>query len=122
MQGVGPDLEALVERLERLISTKTVVGEPIHVGDVTLIPILDVSFGFGGGGGESREKEEGGTGAGAGAGARISSKAVLVIRGSDVTLLPIHKGGTLEKLVEALPDVISRFKSQHRQEESEAQS
>ena len=112
MQGVGPSLEAIVERLERLVSTKTVIGEPMQVGDVTLIPVLDVAFGFGGGGGESKEKGEcgAGSGSGAGAGARISPRAVLVIRGSDVTLLPLQKGGTFEKLVDSLPEVLAKLK------------
>jgi len=37
-----------VSELERLISTKNVVGEPIAMGDRVMIPISGYGFGFGG--------------------------------------------------------------------------
>lgn len=40
----------LAERLSNDLHLKTVVGEPIKVGAVTLIPILTVDVSFGGGG------------------------------------------------------------------------
>jgi len=40
--------------IEKVLSTRTVVGEPITIQDVTLIPLISVGFGFGAGGGEGR--------------------------------------------------------------------
>jgi len=37
-------IEALGAQLEKFISTKTVFGEPVVAGRVTLIPIQQVSF------------------------------------------------------------------------------
>lgn len=43
-------VDALAQRLGNDLHVKTVVGEPIKVGSVTLIPILMIDVGFGGGG------------------------------------------------------------------------
>ncbi len=42
--------DALSQRLSSELHVKTVVGEPVKVGSVTLIPILMVDVHFGGGG------------------------------------------------------------------------
>ena len=42
--------DALAQRLSSDIHVKTVVGEPIKAGSVTLIPILTMDVSFGGGG------------------------------------------------------------------------
>ena len=41
-------LNTLFERLEKLLRTETVVGEPLHVGSITIIPLITVSMGVGG--------------------------------------------------------------------------
>lgn len=33
--------------MENFVSTKTVVGEAIHIGDTIILPLVDVSFGVG---------------------------------------------------------------------------
>jgi uncharacterized spore protein YtfJ len=43
--------EAMAQRLNSSLQVKTVVGEPIKVGRVTLLPIMMIDIGFGGGGG-----------------------------------------------------------------------
>jgi len=42
--------DALAQRLSNDLHVKTVVGEPIKAGSVTLIPIMMIDVGFGGGG------------------------------------------------------------------------
>ncbi len=43
--------ESLAQRLSNNLNVKHIVGEPIKVGKVTIIPIMMVDLGFGGGGG-----------------------------------------------------------------------
>ena len=43
--------EAMARRLNSSLQVKTVVGEPMKVGKITLIPIMMIDIGFGGGGG-----------------------------------------------------------------------
>ena len=43
------ELKDLLSQLEGFITTKSVVGEAIHMGDTILLPLVDVSFGAGAG-------------------------------------------------------------------------
>jgi uncharacterized spore protein YtfJ len=43
--------EAMAQRLNSSLQVRTVVGEPMKLGKVTLIPIMMIDIGFGGGGG-----------------------------------------------------------------------
>ena len=43
-------LEFTADRAQALADSQSVAGEPLHVGDVTLIPVSSISCGFAGGG------------------------------------------------------------------------
>jgi uncharacterized spore protein YtfJ len=68
-------LKTTVEELDRLLSTKKIVGEPIVFEDRIVIPVSEFGFGFGAGGG----KGERGGGEGGGAGGGISPVALVII-------------------------------------------
>ena len=57
------DIESLFEKsiseIERMLNSKTVVGEPIEIAGNTLIPLVNVGFGFGVGSGEGNEPQKG---------------------------------------------------------------
>ncbi len=42
-------VEALFNGMDGVISSKTVVGEAIHIGDTIILPLVDVSFAVGAG-------------------------------------------------------------------------
>ena len=104
--------------IEKVLGSKTVVGEPIIIGDTTLIPLISVGFGFGGGGGsgkgEGKQQAEGfgeGLGGGGGAGGGVKPIAVVVVDKDGARIEPI-KGGmatAIEKLGETVPEMMSRF-------------
>jgi len=105
------DVAVLFEKLENFVKTKTVVGEAIQIGDTTLIPFVTVSFGLGSGGGDGTDnKGSKGVGGGAGIGARIVPTAVLVMQGDKIEMLSISKPGNLGKLLEMVPELITKFK------------
>lgn len=121
------DVERLVKttmgEIEKLLTTKTVVGEPIMVDGKTLIPLISVGFGFGAGGGSgkaSMKQPQEGTGGGTGGGAGIRPIAVIISDKDGIRIEPI-KGGlaaALEKVAEtAIPMIMKRGQSQ---EESSA--
>jgi uncharacterized spore protein YtfJ len=66
-------LEAIAERVSASASVKNVYGDPIVMGDRTVIPAAQVRYGFGGGGG-SRPEAENASGGGSGAGGRVSAR------------------------------------------------
>ncbi len=103
-------INLIFEKLENFFKTKTVVGEPIQIGETTLVPFISVVFGMGSGGGsENVDKGPSAVGGGAGSGAKISPTAVLVIQGSKVELLPINKSGGLDKLLDLVPGIIDKI-------------
>lgn len=102
-------IEALGAQLEKFISTKTVFGEPVVAGRVTLIPIQQVSFGFGSGGGKGGNEKESGSGVGSGGGAVLRPLAIVAVRDDgDVQLFTFEGRGLADKVIERLPDVISK--------------
>jgi uncharacterized spore protein YtfJ len=97
--------------VEKALSTKTVVGEPITIGDATLIPVISVGFAFGAGGGEgkSEAKRTGeGTGGGVGGGAWAKPRAVIVVDKNGVRIEPItgRLSFAMEKLGETVPRML----------------
>jgi sporulation protein YtfJ len=109
--GVEDVMKEVSEELERLVSTKTVVGEAMEAGGKTIIPISKVSFGFGSGGGEGKKSEtESSFGGGGGAGAKIDPVAFLVISEEDVRLLKLSSKGDIDKLIESVPEIIGKIK------------
>lgn len=98
--------------LERLVNTRTIIGEPIVFGTSTIIPVSKVSFGFGTGGGEGRKKgEEEGFGGGGGAGAKIEPVAFILMSPEGVKLLPVSGKVDIGQIIESVPDLIDKMKS-----------
>ena len=46
-------MTSLLKGVDSVLSAKTVVGEPVNVGDTILVPLVDVSFGLGAGAGNN---------------------------------------------------------------------
>lgn len=113
MEDVERLLKTSLDEIERILNTKTVVGEPIKVGDTTLIPLLSLGFGFGAGGGSGKgevaEKNGGkgeGTGTGVGGGGGVKPVAMIIIDSNGVRVESI-KGGTAS-VMESVGSVIGK--------------
>lgn len=116
---VNEELNGLVNQLESFITTKTVVGEPIHIDQTILVPLIDVSFAAATGATSSnkfverhREKEkrvDGGTGAGAGGlGAKVTPSAMLVIQNGTTQLINVRSQDSITKLIDMIPGLVSK--------------
>lgn len=104
------NMDALVAHLENLVKTKTVVGEPMTTGNVTIIPIITASFGFGTGGGEGNDPTKGaGKGNGAGAGGKLTPSAIIMIKGEEIQVYSLGQKGSMEKLMQLAPEIMSKF-------------
>jgi uncharacterized spore protein YtfJ len=99
--------------MENFISTKTVVGEPIHIAGVIIVPLVDVSFGLGAGvtdgkdGKEDKDKEY--SGGGGGLGGKITPTAVLVIIDGTVQMVSVKNEDSVKKLIDLAPGIISKL-------------
>jgi len=98
---------ALFQGMDSAISSKTVVGDAIQVGDITIIPLIDVSFGLGAGA-FSGDKQEKGVG---GLGGKMIPSSVLVIQNGRIKLVNIKNQDTMTKILDLIPEVIDRFES-----------
>jgi len=107
-------LKSSMEEIERVLSSKTVVGDLITVGEVTMIPLVSLGFGFGAGGGGGKaqlptDKSSGegeGSGAGTGGGGGIKPVAMIIIDKNGVRVESI-KGGASSAL-ESVAQTIGR--------------
>jgi len=108
MEEVQNLIKTSLAEIERILTTKTVVGEPMTVEGNTLIPLVSIGFGFGGGGGTGRgPKEKGeGVGGGTGGGGGIKPVAVIVVNKEGVRIEPIK--GTAASLAEKVADVVGK--------------
>ena len=118
MGETGSVFNTLFEKLEKFLRSETVVGDPIQIGNVTLIPIITVSFGVAGGEGSGKDgKGNDGSGGGGGLGCRISPNAVLVVKNDEVSLVSLAGKGSLEKIMDMVPEIVSKMNLRKNQEE-----
>ncbi len=105
MQNIENLFDKAVAEIERMINSKTVVGEPMAIEGNTLIPLINVGFGFGVGGGEGSDQQKGtGHGGGTGGGGGVKPVALVVVNDDGVRVEPIKTGtaSVLEKVAETV--------------------
>lgn len=98
-------VSSLFEGVDSLISSKTVVGEAIQVGEITILPLIDVSFGMGAGSNLADKKNKGM----GGVGGKLSASAVLVIKDGQTRLVNIKNQDTVTKILDMVPGIIDKF-------------
>lgn len=98
-------MESLWEGMDALVSSKTVIGDAIHVDGITILPLIDVSFGMGAGSnlGEKKDKGMGGLGG------KMMPSAVLVIKDGTTRLVNIKNQDTITKLLDLVPNVLDKI-------------
>ena len=99
-----------VDEIERMLNTKTVVGEPITIEGTTLIPLVSVGFGFGVGAGKGSEPQKGsGEGGGTGGGGGVKPLAVVIIDadGVRVETIKTSTASVVDKVVETVGKAVS---------------
>lgn len=108
-------VESLFKGMDSFITTKTVVGDAITVGDTILLPLVDVSFGVGAGAFSGDKKNNGG----GGMGGKISPSAVLVISNGVTKLVNIRNQDGLTKILDMVPDFLNKFSEGKKEQEPE---
>lgn len=91
--------------MDGVVSSKTVVGEAIHINDTIILPLVDVSFAVGAGAFNAEKKERGA----GGIGGKMTPCAVLVIQNGHTRLVNIKNQDTITKILDMVPDVIDKF-------------
>lgn len=111
-------VEALMKGMNGFITTKTVVGDAIHIGDTIILPLVDVSFGMGAGAFAEDKKNKGG----GGMGGKITPSAVLIIKDGTTKLVNIKNQDSVTKILDMVPDFVDKFTSKSKKEEKATDS
>lgn len=98
-------VESLFKGMDSFITTKTVVGDAINIGDTIILPLVDVSFGVAAGA-FAEEKKNNGAG---GMGGKIQPSAVLVIQNGQTKLVNIKNQDGMTKILDMVPDLVNEF-------------
>jgi len=96
---------SLFKGMDNFITTKTVVGDPITVGDTIILPLVDVSFGVA----ASAKSEDKKNAGGGGMGGKISPSAVLVISNGATKLVNVKNQDAVTKVLDMVPDIVNKF-------------
>lgn len=124
--GVEETIKQIACELEKVASTKTVVGDPITAAGKTIIPISKLTMGFGAGGGEGKKENESGYGGGGGAGAKIEPVAFIMLSEEDAKIFRISEkgdvGSILSSLQEVVPDILEKIKGKTGKNKKEEHS
>ena len=106
-----------MEKLQTLVDTNTVVGDPIVTADgTTVIPITKVSYGIAGGGTDFTTKTQKGAnpfGGGAGASVTLTPVSFLIIKDGVTRMIPVAEPAstTVGRLIEKVPEFTDKLMS-----------
>lgn len=105
-------VNSLFKGMDSYISAKTVVGDPVHIGDTIILPLVDVTFGMGAGAFEGEKKHNGG----GGMTGKLTPSAVLVIQNGNTKLVNIKNQDGLTKVLDMVPDFVNKFTGSSRED------
>lgn len=115
-------MDTTLDKIKSMVDANTIVGDPItNPAGITIVPISRVSFGFFSGGGEYNSKKEKKQqeadsscdlpfASGTGAGVTLQPIAFIVIDNTKATMLPVNYNSTIERIMEAFPEMIGNLK------------
>ena len=108
-------LQDTISKIREMVDVNNVIGEPITVGDVSIIPVSKVSVGFGGGGSDftskNPAKQDTPFGGGVGGGVKVTPICFLIIKDGAVRMMPVAAPAntTADRIVEMVPDTLDKI-------------
>jgi uncharacterized spore protein YtfJ len=113
--------ETLIEQIKSILNANRVLGKPLEIEGMKIIPVVSFGFGFGTGSGRSSKKEERGTGGGGGGG--LMPTSILVItKDGDIKVIPAKKGILSDALAAVIPIIMEQMKAKDRGMEKQESS
>lgn len=98
-------VNSLFQGMDGFVSTKTVVGDAIHIGDTIIVPLVNVTFGVAAGAFKDEKKIN----SGGGLGGKLSPSAVLVIHNGVTRMISVDRNSGIEKILDMIPDFVDKF-------------
>lgn len=113
-------IQELFQGMDGFIQSKTVVGEPVKLGDTVLVPLMEVSCGMASGAFVKENTKKGDGGAGA-MNSRITPAAMLVIQNGRTKLIRVKNEDALSKIIDMIPEAIDKITGGNKVSESAEQ-
>lgn len=104
-------MDNTLEKIRAMVDADVIIGKPIEVDGITVVPVSKVSLGLASGGSDFPSKSAGKTvfGGGGGAGVNITPVSFLVIKNGFVKAIPITSEVTsIDKAIDMVPDVVDK--------------
>jgi uncharacterized spore protein YtfJ len=95
---------SLFDGLSNIMSTKTVIGDVVNIGDTIILPLVDVSFGMGVGANSG------------GMGGKMTPSAVLIVNNGTSKLVNIKSQDSVSKILDMIPDLVNKFTKKDKTE------
>lgn len=114
-------MDTTMDKLRAMVDADTIIGTPVVVGNITLIPVSKVSFGLATGGSDFPNKNQSQIfGGGAGAGVSVVPIAFIAVNGENVHMMPIYNEATsFDKALNMAPEIIDKVKSIFKEDKYE---
>ena len=105
-------MDVTMDKVRAMVDANTIIGDPIVVGDITLIPVSKVSFGVATGGSDFPSKTQSGLfGGGGGAGVTVSPVAFIAVSDGNAKMMPVYNElSSVEKAIAMAPEVLEKAK------------
>ena len=121
MQDLQALVKSTVDEIQKVITSSIVIEEPKVIGETTIVPLVSTGFWFVGGGGhdkltEKKVKEGEKYGTGGGAGVRPVALVIMDKTGTRVEPIKGLVSGTIEKIAEKVPEMVTAFRGQQQQQ------
>ncbi len=106
-------MDTTMDKLRAMVDADTIIGSPIVVGNITLLPVSRVSFGLATGGSDFPSKNNQQLfGGGGGAGVTVHPVAFICINGDNVHMMPVYNElSAVDKAINMAPELIDKVKS-----------
>lgn len=105
-------MDTTMDKLRAMVDANTIIGDPIVVDNITLLPVSKVSFGLATGGSDFPSKTQAGLfGGGGGAGVTIAPVAFIAVCDGSVKMMPVYNEmSSIDKAVSMAPEVLEKAK------------
>lgn len=105
-------MDTTMDKLRSMVDADVIIGTPIKVDKITLIPVSKAAFGMATGGSDFSSKSGNPLfGGGGGAGVTVTPIAFIAINGESVRMMPIYNSmSTVDKAISMTPELIDKIK------------
>ncbi|MGE5631123.1 MAG: GerW family sporulation protein [Caulobacteraceae bacterium] len=130
-ESLSQNIETLFSNIESFTQNEGTLGKPVSQGNKTLIPIISVTIGYGGGNTAGKMSQgttaatQGTSNAGMdalGLGARISTDAVAVVDGENVSVIPVSTTpSNMNQLINKIPQMMGMGQNKQQNQQQNQQ-